>query len=230
MSSQPTFIIFPGQGASFTDSTHKLALQDSSTPSGSFLLSQCYHALLAELFALSADQSHAIDLTAADFPTPQSLLDISTSSKCKSITAGTQLVLVQSLRYLNLFEIDLTPQASTLSNARPGTTYPASSFNFCGFSSGILPACIAATSPSTLQYIAHTVEAFRVAFWIGVHAELHSVRSTQDLRPLDEQGGDRCWSYVMLALDRHTALSELERFEEVSTSFTPISWRLIHTP
>lgn len=214
----PSIVVFAGQGTSSVDSTHThaLALEDSSTPSGALLLSECHRALLSDLSSLPAAHWDELGLAHADFPTPKSLLFKSPRSKCKDIASGIHLVLVQSLRYLTFVETSRSPSKDGSIPDYDIDQYASSLFSFCGFSSGILPACVAATSRSTLDCISKSVEAFRVAFWIGVHTELYRIHSTRDLRPLDEDSDTRSWSYVFLGMDRGAALDTLRQFEEVN--------------
>lgn len=219
-----SIVVFAGQGTPSLNSVHTqtLALHDASSPSGSMLMSECHRALLSELGALSPAQLDGLDITCSDFPTPESLLWNLSPPKHRTIMSGIRIFLVQSLRYLAFME------TQTLSNnPYAPARHSSPSISFCGFSSGILPACVSASSLSTLDYISKSVEAFRVAFWIGVHTELYRRASTQDIDPLDEDPENDSWSYVFLGMNREIALGVLKRFEEVNQSFSPKSQKFI---
>jgi hypothetical protein len=116
-----------------------------------------------------------------------------------AVLAGTSLFLVHALRYLRFVEGSCSSTGDSSSDTPPRTSLTpfldalASSNGVLGFSSGVLPACVAATSPDLPSYIAHAVEAYKVALWIGVRAEgwraAEGVRGTTD-RDTESLNGD----------------------------------------
>jgi hypothetical protein len=166
--------IFAGQGTVAANhfSTHNQALKDASSSAGSVLLSTCHDIFHAELASLSSDDFERIDIDKADFLNREALLDIRTERYLyNALISGTSLCLIQSLRYLAIVETF----AVTNSSVNPFVDFlkcnADHNVGILGFSSGILPSCIAGTSSSTIAYISHAVEAYRLAFWIGLRVQ-----------------------------------------------------------
>lgn len=214
--SQPiTIILFGGQGTSSSNSAEirERASDDASTPTGSILLSECHRAFLDELSYLDQTIAEDIGLNALDFPTAHSLLTLLPDDRylSNSIISGTTLFLLQSLRYLAFIESSSSSSSkgspSFINLLTQGSTY---GVGVLGFSSGILPATVGATSSNTLQYLNNAVQAFRVAFWIGVHTELF--KSTQSFYAHDDVTSPLPWSVVFLGLGKDEAEQAISRF------------------
>lgn len=168
--------IFTGQGnpAVNTIQTQQQAIRASESPSGSLLLSSCHHIFLEELSSLSTEEAAHVKLSASDFSTPNSLLTVpSPQHSNNAVISGTRLFLIQSLLYL-YFE-SASDSSASLSHSFGASLHSNSEFRagILGFSSGILPATVVATSSSTIDYIYRSVQAFRLAFWIGVRAHIY---------------------------------------------------------
>lgn len=201
--------LFAGQGTDATNSTHTLqqALRDAASPSGAFLLSSCYDAFQKELVSLSSVELEESGIEPADFQDAKDILHIKSDHYIHNpIISGIRLFLVQSLRYIVHIET---------SSGSPGRFVDAIKLNasckigILGFSSGMLPACVVAASHSTLAYISYSVEAFRLAFYIGLR--------TQGYRREVLQGGKDAsiglpWSVVLLGMDRLGAQDAIDEF------------------
>jgi hypothetical protein len=80
-----------------------------------------------------------------------------------------------------------------------------------GFSSGILAACVVASSATTLSYITRAVEIYKVALWIGIRVQLHRVRMMAGNRML---GTHLPWSIVLVGIGKQDAEILLISFNE----------------
>jgi malonyl CoA-acyl carrier protein transacylase len=174
--------LFAGQGTAAASSprTHQQAFLDASSLSGSLLLTACHQAFHQEVSTLSISDRKRIGIDLETFESKESLIVCpnATLSLNSPLVSGCMLLLLQSLRYLACMEA---------SHATGQTTDACQSHEVAcilGFSSGILPACIAATSVSPMSFISSTVEAFRLSIWIGIR--MQSVRSTMTTWPTSD--------------------------------------------
>ncbi|KAG6907234.1 Type I Iterative PKS [Tephrocybe rancida] len=207
--------IFAGQGTSAASSsqTRQTALSDARSSSGSILLSACYDAFHQELSCLSADDFSALDIDTTDFALPKDLLSSPRERYMhNAVVSGSTLFLLQTLRYLSFVEAtcistdSLTPFSDVLKGNMEHD------FGILGFSSGILPACVVATSFSTLGYITKAVEAYRLALWVGIRSHLYRVE-TLKAAPLDLDT-DLPWSLVFMGLGKDGAEEAIATFSE----------------
>ncbi|KAG6896291.1 Type I Iterative PKS [Termitomyces sp. T32_za158] len=193
--------IFTGQGTSAANSpkTRQTAISDASSSSGSLLLSECYKAFHHELSSLPASDFSALEIDRADFSLPNDL--ISTPKQCyqqNAVVSGSALFLIQTLRYLAFVEATCVPRNSVtpFNDVLKGNIQYG--LGVLGFSSGILPACVVATSFSTLSYITRAVEAYRLAIWVGIRSHLYRVQvliaASLDLKT------DLPWSLVLTGI------------------------------
>ncbi|KAJ7051783.1 putative polyketide synthase [Mycena amicta] len=213
--------LFAGQGTSASSQSafRAQALQDAASGAGSTLLAACHESFHAELSSLPPDTLRAAGIHLDDFPTPTTLLqpdDGKTRGPGNPIISGISLFLFQALRYLRVVEQDkvsVTPFRDALRRFDMGVL---------GFSSGILPACVVAASPDLASYIAHSVEAFRLAIWIGVRAEAYRSAAMAGAElgsalplPLDDS---HPWSIVVLGASRDETESLLRVWAQEHTS------------
>ena len=76
-------------------------------------------------------------------------------------------------------------------------------------SSGIIFACVVVTPPTLHPFICYAVEAYRLAFWIGIRSQIYWVSFpivSQVLRP---------WSQVLLGMRKIDIQHAVDRFNEV---------------
>lgn len=209
-------LVFPGQGttAAYSAQTRQKALADASSPSGSTLLSAFHQTFHAELSALLPSDIPNIDVDTSDFLKKESLLELPKKRYVNNpIISGPSLFIIQTLRYLAFIEAtgsstnSLTPFSDLL---KPNLEH---GLGILGFSSGILPACVAGTSFSTISYISRAVEAYRLAIWIGIRTQLYR-RSTLNAAFIDRDT-TLPWSLVYLGMSKTTAEEFITNFNKV---------------
>ncbi|KAF9025646.1 ketoacyl-synt-domain-containing protein [Hymenopellis radicata] len=174
-------LVFNGQGAadSKLSQMRAVVLQSTSVPAVSVLLTACHEAFRAEMSTLPASES-GVDLT--DFPTKESLLAVNENRYTyNAIMSGSTLFLVSSHGIVKWVDSHVV--------------------GVIGFSSGILPAVVAATSNSLPSFLHHAVEAYKLALWIGFRA--HRYREEIMRHSFVERAAP--WSLVFLGTDK-TAL------------------------
>lgn len=204
--------VFAGQGTTAANSvqTRQQALLDASIAAGTLLLSSCFEAFHAELSSMSDIELAQIGIDIADFKTKEALLELPAERYTTNpVITGTTIFLLQSLRYLAHVEASgvtndsLTPFSDVLKrNLEYGV-------GVLGFSSGILPACVVATSLTTISYVNCAVEAYRLAFWIGVRTQLYKEATLIDETSLP-------WSLVFMGMGKSLAGKAIAKFAEVS--------------
>ena len=208
--------IFGGQGTlSFNpeDGSRRFR-QLTSSPTGMVLLDACFDAFHAELASLpaSAEVVQQVGICANDFMHKSSLLCPEREEYLSNpVISGSTLLLLQVSKFLYYVESSAAPRNNRLDsllqhNAQYGV-------GVLGFSSGIIAATVVAASRTKLDFIRHAVEAYRLAFWIGVRSQLFRMSYTsnstgifQDFRP---------WALVIFALDRSAMQQALLSFNEV---------------
>ncbi|KAJ7022589.1 putative polyketide synthase [Mycena alexandri] len=209
--------IFAGQGTSGTSAARVQALQDALSPSGATLLTAFHEIFHAELASLSPPQLSVVGIDLEDFKSKESLLDLPGANRYQNnpVLSGTTLFLVQSLRYLRFIERDgaertLTPFSDVLKRTHA----------ILGFSSGILLACVVASSQNLFSYIANAVQALRFAIWIGVRTQIFRVSTLHAAaHAIDD---DLPWGLVILGLSKNEAESLLQGFQTASSPSTSL--------
>jgi len=193
--------VFAGQGTDSVDSSRI----DLNLPSNTLLLSSCFDAFHTELSQLSLAECKDSGIDPADFKSPGDILSpLPEHYNRNPIISGIQLFLLRSTRYLAYIESSNNSQ-NRFTDVLKGNV--ANNLGILGFSSGILPACVVAASRSTLAYISNSVEAYRLAFWIGVRT-LGYRRSV-----LMDGEDDLPWSVVLVGMDRHEAQAAIDDFQ-----------------
>jgi len=203
--------VFAGQGTNAVNSpsTRERALRDASSSNGSLLLAACHEAFHNELATLSSTEVAASGIDPSDFEKPQSLLHLPREQySTNPIITGTTLTMIQTLRYLALIESYASPSTSFITSLAQNVLY---SLGVMGFSSGVIAACVVGTSGSSLEYIAHAVEAFRLSFWIGIRSQEYRLSAVGPVGPLDDES-PRPWSLVFLGMGRQAALDAIKVF------------------
>ncbi|KZP21464.1 putative polyketide synthase [Athelia psychrophila] len=158
-SRHPDVPVFSGQGTDFANAarTYAQGVRDASTPAGSVLLAACFDAFREELSALSVEQRVKSEIRLGEQPhiyTGIDLLAPSVQAVNNPITSGARLFLFQVLR-----------SSSSQSRFRDALLSPdteTKSLGVLGFSSGVLAACVTASSLSLPAYISYSIQAFRL--------------------------------------------------------------------
>ncbi|KAG1882787.1 putative polyketide synthase [Suillus subluteus] len=197
LSSIPVTVpLFPGQGSSAGALALALqqALRDIRSPSGHLLLAACHETFLAELSKLSEDELIETNISLADFEDATSLLSSLPLYKNNPIIWSISLFLVQALRYLAHF-----------------SSAPNHSLGVSGFSSGIITACVVGASTSVITFMSNSVEAFRLAFWIGMRSMQYRTKELQSALGFPDTGLP--WSVVCVGLSRDDVLGFISDFE-----------------
>lgn len=192
--------VFAGQGslALFTPKALTIATQDASTPTGSLLLSAMHHAFTTELSSLPPTQLSVLGIDLADFRTPHALLAPSDKYHTSCVVQGATLCLLQLLRYLSHIE------------ATPGIAFDTAATltaEVAGFCSGSLAAAVVASSHTTLDFLCHSVEALKLAVWIGYEAELYRLSQRRD-----GETEILSWGLVVFGWTRDIALQRIDAF------------------
>jgi len=212
------FLAFGGQGTEVFD-TRNAQYQTSNiatSPSAVTLLTACHAALHTELASLSSATLENLDICASDFVDKHSVLD-PTNERLLDNPAfcGPRLFLIQVLRYISFVENvgfpgSLTPFVDVL---RSNVNH---AIGILGFSSGIISACVVAASTTLHSFICYAVEAYRLAFWIGIRSQLYRIGLTtwstrsHDLRP---------WSLVLRGMNKIDIQTAVDHFNEVYIIF-----------
>ncbi|KAI0322049.1 beta-ketoacyl synthase [Amylostereum chailletii] len=207
--------IFPGQGTSAvgTPHTREQALQNASSPPGSLLLSSCWEAFHDEFKSLSSSDQLEVAIDLDDFKTPSTLLTVPFPQYALNpLVSGINLLLIQTLTY----QAALTNTSTFLSSQNSAKQ----TLGVFGLSSGSLSACVVATSSTVLEYIANTVAAFRLAFWIGVRTQKYRRTSLQAAGlPV---GDARPWSLVLSGVGQFEASDALATFSATHQDLPPL--------
>jgi hypothetical protein len=197
--------VFAGQGTEAADSlrTHEQALHDATSPSGALLLASCFDGFHRELSGLSLPEIELSRIDRAAFSSPKDIIPSLPQHSDNPIISSTKLFMFQSLRYLGHVESS-TNSPSRFTDAMKANA--SCNLGVLGFSSGILVASVVAASQNTLMYISISVEAFRLAFWIGMR--------TQEYRMNVLGVGEESlpWSMVLLGTNRKDADAAIEAF------------------
>lgn len=201
MSSVGRVIIFGGQGSAtlLSRQTASTAAGDArSSPKAAIPLSRCHAAFLEEVQSIG-DGRRAVFQDQTDFfLSPEDLLAPKSSYHNNGIVQSVTLCLYQLLRYLSVFERSSTSYRSALNSV----------LETAGFCSGMLPAVVVASSRMVQEFIDFSVEAFRLAFWIGYRSTLYCQKVP------GMQWKDIPWSLVVTGLDRDQLSKELDGFRE----------------
>ncbi|KAJ7704791.1 beta-ketoacyl synthase [Mycena rosella] len=219
--------IFAGQGTAM-GAARAQALQDAQSAAGATLLAACFEAFHAEVASISDSAATIeieldLELDAADFPTPAALLAPAARYAAHPLLAGLNLFLVQALRYL------AHAHSQNHAHAQQGSQIPqsalaralANTHAVLGFSSGVLPAVLAAASPTLSAYLAHAVQAFRLAFWVGARVGAHRAKCLEEAGVIVEDA-DAPWSIVLLGGTHQLAEAKLQQFAATPRALTPL--------
>uniref|UniRef100_A0A0W0G8P1 Putative polyketide synthase n=1 Tax=Moniliophthora roreri TaxID=221103 RepID=A0A0W0G8P1_MONRR len=210
--------LFGGQGttAAQSDLTRLRAIADARSPSGSTLLTACHQAFCSELAALSDIERSKAEIDIGHFSEPSTLLPQSLPQSSKNpILSNSSIFLVQALRYLAFLEADSRAFSGAGALCKPDWTGLS---EVVGFSSGILAACLAATSTSLATYISRAVELYRLALWVGVRAQLHRSKAEGCIPMHDRHHYP--WSVVLMGLSRTAVQDAIQNFRHIQDDTT----------
>lgn len=223
--------VFAGQGtqAAKSPATRQQAQNDASSVLGSLLLKSCYEAFTKEISSLSSTELTQIKLDLADFPNPDSLL-IADHYDDNSVISGTTLFLIQSLRYLAYVESTATATGSLTPFTDILKTNIDHQVGVAGFSSGILTACLVASSQTALTYLSHAVEIYRLAIWLGIRSQQYRVTALESSN-ISLKWHSAPWSQVVIGLDISTISDYISKYnKDVRFSHIVVAVLTVLTP
>ncbi|CAD6924271.1 unnamed protein product [Tilletia laevis] len=201
--------IFAGQGTSgFDVPLHKLAPPSS-------LAEVCLkelHSTVVDCFkSLSAQQLNKLQLARDHFDRPETLLGTQGSrilSPSSALAASLRTTAFQLVLYLAKVE---SAQVSFEDHLGPATK----TIGVLGFSSGLISATVVASSRTTLDYLTNSVAAIKVAFWLGLRADLFKRDAVAAIGDkTDQQYAEASWSTVVLNADEVALQHELDHFAQ----------------
>ena len=207
--------VFAGQGSTSSIFTQRRE-RNANSASGDVFLSACHMAFYAELVSLSASDFKLTGINMSDFASKDSLLTTPEQLQYlhNPVISGSTIFLIQSLRYLAYMDPFDLPCASLRPFTDVWKCNADHGIGLLGFSSGIITACIASTSPTRISFLSQAVEAYRLVLWIGIRSHLY--RQQALLRGSLDPITDLPWSLVFFGIDRHSAQEALDTFNQVS--------------
>ncbi|KAM0229999.1 hypothetical protein ACHAPO_009551 [Fusarium lateritium] len=157
------FVLFGGQGSHsiFSPNAANRAEQDAqSVGAGRILLSKCHAAFLEGISSLDAQSQQILAIDSSAFASPGHLLKPVETYHQHPVLQATTIYLCQILRYLaeTLQQDDVFEKSFDILQAT------------AGFSSGMIAAAVVARASSLDEFVAATVEGFRLAFWVAYHS------------------------------------------------------------
>ena len=161
-------------------------------PYSSLLLDSCFKAFRSELGSLSASEVQQLGIFAEDFIDEASVLSLPKRYRLNQATFLPNLVLRQCLCYLDYLPQDHPDITANLSPE----------IGVLGYSVGALATFVVACSQTLLDFLFNACQAYKTAFWIGVHVQ----RFRQERSPVDSQGP---WAVNLLGADVKRLLDAL---------------------
>ncbi|KAJ3918687.1 polyketide beta-ketoacyl-synthase [Lentinula edodes] len=200
--------IFAGQGS--TPSTHSSYINSTIRRSQhglcATLLTICHEAFIDELSSLSALELTQAGVDPNDFRSPETLLTMWMSRfPHNALISSSALVLMQLLQYLSFVERFGAENGSLRPFADLLIGHSKSSVGILGFSSGIVSACVVASSNSAKSYLSFALEAYRLALWIGIRCQLYRFGTSNADTTLP-------WSVVFLGISTEEAQEAISNF------------------
>lgn len=205
-------IVLDGQGtaAATSPQTLALALRDAHNPLASAVLAACHHAFLQELNSLSQQDQSTTGLDTSALDSPTTFLSSILAARPNALTANVSLYLTQLLRYV----AHLDP-ASFTSPTTSGRVHA-----LLGFSTGMFAASVIASADSVPSLLSYSVEALRLAFWLGLRAQQYALTALTDATiPLSSP-----WSLVVFGASRHQLQTSADSFNKENVSRYFISY------
>lgn len=208
--------LFGGQGlaTAVPSSDYYSTVPFNASPSGTLLLESCHAVLLEEIACLKAEDLDHLGICAQDYSDQNTVIyPLKTAHRNDPVFSGTILLLDQALRFLAYINNISNPSPSSKPILDALRCSPNNTLGITGLSSGILTACVVASSPSIPSFILHCVEAYRLALWIGIRSKLHQISSTSSY-PLSTTR--RPWSLVLIGMDKSDILYAIQAYHTVS--------------
>ena len=177
--SVPNIPLFAGHGTSaiYDIDQRQQVIRDAASPSARLLLSSCHETFLAELSSLSPTELSETDIDLGDFLVPESLLSLPRERHLHNpIISGSTLFLVHTIRYLAFVEAYATSSRSLTPYNDLLKLNVHHNIGILGFSSGVLPACVVGSSVTTITFISRSIEAYKLALWVGVRTHTYRER------------------------------------------------------
>ena len=216
--------VFAGQGSTSSNFTQTRE-RNVSSPSGDVLLSACHMAFYAEIASLSSSDFELTGIDMSDFASKDSLLTTPERPQYlhNPVISGSTIFLDQCLCYLAYMDPFDLPCASLRPFTDVWKCNADHGIGLLGFSSGVITACIASTSPTRISFLSQAVEAYRLVLWIGIRS--HFYRQQALLRASLDPNTDLPWSLVFFGIGKQGAREALDTFNRVSclTSTSPSS-------
>ncbi|KAF4617207.1 hypothetical protein D9613_006324 [Agrocybe pediades] len=205
--------VFGGQGSTILGASQDLGALPRTT-SVSFLLDACYSAFHSEFASIDPIDHAKVGVCLSHFKAPLSIIcppyDIYLVNPAYSMPA---LLLNQALLYLSYVEDKAATSLQAISFTDFLQSNATCSVGVIGFSSGVLAACVVATSPSQHSFVHHAVEAYRLAIWIGIQSQIY--RSD-----VLDQGHAHSrllpWGFVLIGLNKDRLQDLVHEFNEVT--------------
>lgn len=159
MAASQRIVFFGGQGSraifsSKTSAELNQSIQQSSSVES--LFKACHAAFLGEIEATNNYDTGSSWTNLDDFQSPDLLISVPQEHWQNPIVQGVALCLQQLVTYLQ--------QSPSLDHVQSPP------LGVIGFCSGVLPALVLASSRSISNYIEHSRQAIRLAYWIGYRA------------------------------------------------------------
>lgn len=165
---------FGGQGCRslFTTETSTLAVKNvSGSVAAAWLLTKCHRAFLDELSIALEEERDIGSMSILDelkeLSTPESLLAPPELHHTNPIVQGVSLLLHQLVNYLVHFDARTSDKTEDPSFQKQALSPWDEVVGFC---SGVLPCMVVATSKTVEEYAESSMQAIRLAFWIGYRA------------------------------------------------------------
>nr|ALQ32935.1 putative polyketide synthase [Fusarium sacchari] len=181
-------VLFGGQGSQsiFLPNAANTAEKDAqSSSAGSIILSKCHAAFLEEISSLEPGAKESLGIDVHSFTSPRHLLRPSEQYHTHPALQATTIYLCQTLRYLAV-TIQEYESIEHSFDALQSTA---------GFSSGILPAATVACSSCLDEFVASSVQGFRLAFWVALRSYFWTLENSIKI----QVGGCSCETTLSLA-------------------------------
>lgn len=194
-----SIILFGGQGSSSLFSGAAIAATEESCRNSvpaAILVSKCHASFLEELRSLNSHEQQLIGIESSQFHTQHDFLSPPLEYHRNGLIQSTTICLYQLLRYLIKLEQPTLDDGFSAEQILETT----------GFSSGLIPAAVAASSVTSPEVVRFGTEAFRLAFWTACRTILEGQKQTE------ASEAHESWSLVVMGLSRAQVEERLDQF------------------
>lgn len=191
--------LFGGQGSitAFSSGAASASINAvKSSAEAAILLSKCHVAFLQDLCSIKNEVYQVYPIDKSLFHNCHTLLSPPERYRKNGIIQATTLLIHQLLHYIAYVGAS-GDKFDTVSDSIEETT---------GFSSGMIPALVVASSQNIQQFIQHGVEAFRLAFWVGHYSMLRSRDES------DTGFEDQSWLLKLSGIKRSRLQQQLDSY------------------